>query len=78
VNISATSKNLTDALMYSKERMRKCKRSKYTQDTMVPTKDGRSFILTRKRRLLLREWTQSLVSISIDHSTLDQDCHSKE
>jgi hypothetical protein len=36
-------------------RMRKCKDFKFTIDTMVPTKDGRFFIMTREKREELRE-----------------------
>jgi hypothetical protein len=51
VNTSAISKNLIDALMLSKERMRKAQLSKFITDTTEPTKDGRFFILTKRQRL---------------------------
>jgi hypothetical protein len=53
-NISVTSKNLIDALMFTKERTKKDKRSRFTQDTTEPIRDGRFSILTKKQRLRLR------------------------
>jgi hypothetical protein len=69
MNTSVTSKRPTDASMYSKVKMLKDRMSKSTEDTTVPTKDGRFFILTRKTRLLRTDWMNSLVSTETDHST---------
>jgi hypothetical protein len=44
----------------------------------VLTKDGRSSMLTKQRPLELRVSTRNSVSISTDHSTSDQECHSRE
>jgi len=78
VNISATSNNLTVASMYSKERTKKCKRSKFMVDIMVLTRDGRFYMLTKEQRMQQRDSTKSMASTSTDHSISDQDCHSKE
>ena len=48
-NTSAISKRLTDALMYSKERMSKDRRFRFTTDTMEPTRDGRLDMLILSR-----------------------------
>jgi hypothetical protein len=42
------------------------------------TKSGKYYMSTKLRRLKLRDLTKSSVSISIDHSILDLDFHSKE
>jgi hypothetical protein len=55
VNTSVTFKNQIDALMFTKEKMLKVKTYKFILDIMVPTRDGRSSILTRKLRLRLRD-----------------------
>jgi len=47
MNISAISKNLTDASTSSKVKIKKDKQFKFTTDTTVPIRDGRFFILTR-------------------------------
>jgi hypothetical protein len=78
VSTSATFKRPTDASMYSKVKMLKARMSKYMEDTTVPTKDGRYSILTRRQRLKPRDSMKNSDSISIDHSTLDQDCQCKE
>jgi hypothetical protein len=44
----------------------------------MPTKDGRLSILIRLEPSELRDSTRNSASISIDHSTSDQDFHSKE
>jgi hypothetical protein len=54
VSTSATSNPQTDALMYTKVKMLKDKRSKSTTDIMEPTKDGRLDMLTLLR-LKLRD-----------------------
>jgi hypothetical protein len=68
-NTSAISNPPTDVSMSQVEKMLKVKKSKYGIDTMVPTKDGRFFILTRRLRLKLRVSTRNSVSTSTDHST---------
>jgi hypothetical protein len=44
----------------------------------MPTKDGRLSILIKLEPSELRDSTRNSVSISIDHSILDQDFHSRE
>jgi len=78
VNTSVTSKSPTDALMYSKVKMLKDRISKSTEDTTVPTKDGRFFILIRRQRLKPRDSMKNSDSTSIDHSILDQDFQCRE
>jgi hypothetical protein len=68
-NTSAISNRPTDVSMSQVEKMLKVKKSKYGIDTMVLTKDGRFFILTRRLRLKLRVSTRNSVSTSTDHST---------
>jgi hypothetical protein len=77
-NTSAIFKKPIDALMSSKVRTRKDKLFRFIIDTMVPTKDGRFSILTRRQRLKPRDSMKNLDSISIDHSTLDQDSQCRE
>jgi hypothetical protein len=55
MSTSAISKNLTDVLMFFKERTKKVKLSKFTTDTMVPTKDGRFYMLTKEQRMQQRD-----------------------
>jgi hypothetical protein len=78
VSTSAISKKPTDALMYSKERMKKCKLFKFMVDTTEPTRDGRFSIWIPRQRIEPRESMKNSVFTSIDHSTSDQDCHSRE
>jgi len=49
-NTSVIFKNLTDVLMSTTVKMLKDKRFKFMEDTMEPTKDGRSCILTKRQR----------------------------
>jgi len=39
-----------------------------------PTRDGRLSMLTKQRLSDLKDLIRNLVSISTDHSTLDQEC----
>jgi hypothetical protein len=78
VNTSATFRRPTDALMYSKVKMLRDRRSKFITDITVLTKDGRFFILTRRQRDKPRVLMKNLVSTSIDHSILDLDFQCKE
>jgi hypothetical protein len=78
VNTSATFRRPIDALMYSKVKMLKDRISRFMEDTMEPIKDGRYSILTRRQRLKPRDSMKNLDSISIDHSTLDQDSQCRE
>jgi hypothetical protein len=55
VNTSATSRKPIDALMFSKVKMMKVRKYRYTIDTTEPTRDGRFSILTRKERLRPRD-----------------------
>jgi hypothetical protein len=75
---SATSKSPTNALMFTKVRMLKDKMFRFMADTMVLTKDGRFFILTRKERLKQRVSMRNSDSTLTDHSTLSQSFHSTE
>jgi len=77
-NTSVTSKNQTDALMYSKVKMKKDKLFKFTVDTTVPTRDGRFFILTRRQRLKQRDSMKNSDSTLTDHSILCQSFLSTE
>jgi hypothetical protein len=54
VNTSATSKTQTNALMLINLKILKGKLSKYKEEPMVQTKDGRSSILIRRQRLRLK------------------------
>jgi hypothetical protein len=54
-NTFVTSRKPIDALMYSKVKMMKVRKYRYTIDTTEPTRDGRSSILTRKQRLRPRD-----------------------
>jgi hypothetical protein len=78
VNTSAISKRPTDALMYSKVKMLRDRRSKFIIDIMELTKDGRFFILTRRKRDKQRDLIKNLDSTSIDHSISDLDFQCKE
>jgi hypothetical protein len=78
MNISATSKTKINASMLFKARMKKDKLFKSVEEPMVLTKDGRYSMLIREKRMPLRASTRSMVSTLTDHSTSDQDFHSKE
>jgi hypothetical protein len=54
------------------------KKSSTRTELNLFTRDGRLSILIRMIRTELRASTRSLVSISTDHSTSDQDFHSRE
>jgi hypothetical protein len=77
-NTSATSKRQTNALMFTKVRMLKDKMFRFMADTMEPTRDGRFFILTRRRESRLRDSMKNSDSTLTDHSTLCQSFHSTE
>jgi hypothetical protein len=51
---------------------------KYGVTTEARHKNGKLCMLTRLKKKLLRVEMRSMDSTSTDHSTLDQDCHSRE
>jgi hypothetical protein len=75
---SVTSKKQIDVLMLMQTKMLKVRKSLSIEDTMVPIKDGKFFILTQRKRLRQRDSMKNLDSISIDHSTWSQNFHSIE
>jgi hypothetical protein len=52
---SVISRKQIDVLMSQETKMLKAKQSSLITDTMVPIKDGKFFILTRRQRLRLRD-----------------------
>jgi hypothetical protein len=54
-NTSVTFNKQRDALMFTKAKILKDRRFRYTIDTMEPTRDGRFYILTRKERQRQRD-----------------------
>jgi len=76
--ISVTSKKKIDALRLVETKISKDKQFLLVIDKMVPIKDGKFFILTRRQPLKLRDSMKNLDSISTDHSTLFQNSHSTE
>jgi hypothetical protein len=64
--------------MFTKEKISKDKKFRFTEDITVPTRDGRSSILRIRRSMQLRVSTKNSVSISTDHSTLSLNFHSTE
>jgi hypothetical protein len=69
VNICVISNMQTDALMLLEIKIKKDKLLESTTSIMVPTRDGRSSILTRRQRLRLRVLMRNSVSTLTDHST---------
>lgn len=67
----------TSASMLQEEKMLKDKMFKYGRDTMVLTRDGQFSIRMTKRRKL-KDWTRTLVSRSMNHSLLFQECPWRE
>jgi len=63
--------------MYLDPRILKDRKLVLTRETMVPTKDGRLFILTQSRQKP-RDSMRNSVSTSTDHSTLSLSFHSIE
>jgi hypothetical protein len=59
--------------MSKEEKMPKAKTVLLGEDTVEETRDGLSPILTKQRKSQLRDIPPNGASISIDHSTLDQD-----
>jgi len=59
--------------MFQEEKMLKDKEFMPGRNMEVPTRDGRSSMLMKLRRLLRRELTRNSVSMSTDHSTSSQD-----
>jgi hypothetical protein len=74
VNTSLTSKT-RKPLISIKTKIEKDKRLSYGRDTTDGTKDGELSIKTSTPRLEERDTARDSVSTSIDHSTLDQECH---
>jgi hypothetical protein len=64
--------------MYSKVKMLRDRISRFTEDITEQIRDGRYSILTRRQRLKPRDSMKNSDSISIDHSTLDQDSQCRE
>jgi hypothetical protein len=68
--------------MFIKEKMRKVKLLKFmirTKTTnLMQTKDGRLCMLIKLSQTERKDSINNLVSISTDHSTLDQECQCKE
>jgi len=62
-----------NALMLQETRTLKELQFKYGTDTTVTIKDGKFSILTKQRRLQLKDSVKNTDSISTDHSTLSQD-----
>jgi len=58
--------------------MRKEHQLEYGATTTESINNGKLFISTKLKKKLRREKAKSSVSISTDHSTSDQDCHSEE
>jgi len=61
--------------MFQEEKILKVKQSFFGVSMVEPTRDGRFYILTNKRKLLTRDLTRNSDSMSIDHSTLCPDFH---
>ena len=76
--IFVTSKKKIDALRLAETKISKDKQFLLVIDKMVPIKDGKFFILTRRQPLKPRDSMKNLDSISTDHSTLFQNFHSTE
>jgi hypothetical protein len=76
-NISSTSKTRRQS-MSTKERMVKDKKLSCGRNTTDGTKDGELSIKTNIPRSNQRVTTPSSDSISVDHSTSDQECQCKE
>jgi hypothetical protein len=55
-------------------KMKKVKLFKYTAETTMPIKDGRSFMLTKLTRLQLKDLIKNSVLISTDHFILFLKC----
>jgi hypothetical protein len=72
-NTSSTSR-IRKHLMFTQTEMKKEERLLYGRDIMVQTRDGESSILIQRvLRKELLDTTVNGVSISTEHSTLDQD-----
>jgi hypothetical protein len=76
-NTSLTSRTIRH-LMSSKERMLKDKRSLLGKNTMDLTRDGELCMLTQQRKKEQADGIKNTDSISIDHSTSDQECQCGE
>jgi hypothetical protein len=62
------------SLMLQEVKMKKVKQLEFMVIIEARTNNGKLSTLIKQTRLLLRELTMTSVSISTDHSTLDQDC----
>jgi hypothetical protein len=62
------------SLMFQTQKMLKDKKLESKTILEEAIKDGQLFILIKLKRIELRASTKSSVSISIDHSTSDQEC----
>ena len=60
-------------LMFQEEKMLKAKPLLPGKNIMEPTRDGRSSILTRRKRKKLRDLMKIPVSTETDHSISDPD-----
>lgn len=69
-----TQELMESALKFNKEKMRKDNQLFTLTDQSLHNKDGELFMLMRQRKSQLKELIKTLVSISTDHSTSDQDC----
>jgi hypothetical protein len=59
--------------MFTEERMKKDIKLLYGTDTMVPTRDGRSYMSIRPHQFQRKDSIKTSDSTSTDHSILSQD-----
>jgi hypothetical protein len=72
VNSSQISRTIK-FLMSLEEKMRNTDKLLFTRGMVARTRDGRSYILMKLKQTKKKELARLLDSISIDHSTSDQD-----
>jgi hypothetical protein len=77
LNISSTGRT-RNALTSTVEEMKKQDKSLPGRDTTVPTRDGKSYTLTKLNQYQRRDSTKNSDSMSTDHSTSSQDSQSRE
>jgi hypothetical protein len=75
---SSSTGQTTRFLMSMTQRTLKDRELESRTTKMLGTNNGKLFILTRQRILEAKDSTRSLVSTSIDHSTLDLECQCRE